>query len=240
MVRIAFCDDDRSVLNQLNTFLGHYCTQRGVEIQHETFQSPLELLAGIEEGAQYDILFLDVIMPGENGIETAEEIRKLDKNVKIIFLTSSTEFAVQSYTVGAYFYQLKPIWEESFFRLMDSALVACEKEQADSMILRCKTGIVRIPLDQLEYCEVIRKSVFFHMTSGQVYECVGNMEQISDSLIQHGNFFRAHRSYTVNLDYIAEISSHTVTMNCRVEIPLPRGRYSQIKDAFLARAFESR
>ena len=75
---------------------------------------------------RFDILLLDVIMPGENGIDAAREIRRYDNNVKIIFLTSSAEFAVESYTVGAYFYQLKPIWEESFFRLMDSVIAECE------------------------------------------------------------------------------------------------------------------
>ena len=55
-------------------------------------------------------------MPAENGITAAKEIRQYDNVVKIIFLTSSAEFAVESYVVGAYFYQLKPIWEDSFFR----------------------------------------------------------------------------------------------------------------------------
>ena len=61
-------------------------------------------------------------MPGQNGMDVAKEIRQYDTNMKIIFLTSSPEFAVESYSVGAYFYQLKPIWEESFFRLMDAVL----------------------------------------------------------------------------------------------------------------------
>lgn len=87
----------------------------------------------MERGAGFDILFLDILMPGVNGIDTASEIRKLDNNIKIIFLTSSAEFAVQSYTVGAYFYQLKPIWKESFFRLMDSVLVACEKSSRTAL-----------------------------------------------------------------------------------------------------------
>lgn len=68
-------------------------------------------------------------MPGENGIEAATEIRKYDKNVKIIFVTSSSEFAVQSYVIGAYYYQLKPIWAESFFRLLDSVLAACKRRR---------------------------------------------------------------------------------------------------------------
>lgn len=240
MIRIAFCDDDAATLTELRGLLNRYRGARRVEIEDTAFRSPLELISEIERGARYDVLFLDVLMPGENGIDAAGEIRSLDSNVKIIFLTSSSEFAVQSYAVSAYFYQLKPIWADSFFRLMDSVLSACEKEQENSILLRCRTGIVRILLSQLEYCEVIRKTIFFHMASGRVYESVGNMEQISGDLLRRGHFFRVHRSYTVNLDYITEINSHAVIMNCRAEIPIPRGKFSQIKDAFLARSFEQR
>lgn len=80
-------------------------------------------------------------MPAENGITAAKEIRQYDNVVKIIFLTSSAEFAVESYVVGAYFYQLKPIWEDSFFRLTDSVIAECRRADQRSLILRCKTGI---------------------------------------------------------------------------------------------------
>ena len=110
MIQIAFCDDDQTVLDQLSALLEKYRTQRCIQIQCTAFRSPLDLLAEIEKGVRYDILFLDVIMPAENGITVAKEIRQYDTAVEIIFLTSSTEFAVESYMVGAYFYQLKPIW----------------------------------------------------------------------------------------------------------------------------------
>lgn len=122
MLKIAFCDDDLEILKELGILLDKYKKERDEDLTCTVFQSPLELLAAIEKGFSFDILFLDILMPGENGIETAKEIRQYDNNMKIIFLTSSPEFAVQSYTVGAYFYQLKPVWEESFFQLMDSVL----------------------------------------------------------------------------------------------------------------------
>ena len=134
MKTIAFCDDDISILQELQTLFNQYCADRAEEINCSMFHSPLELLHVMECKNRFDILFLDVLMPGENGIDAASEIRKLDNNVKIIFLTSSAEFAVQSYAVGAYFYQLKPICKEGFFRLMDSVLAACEKEQSDSIV----------------------------------------------------------------------------------------------------------
>ena len=158
MIQSAFCDDDQTVLDQLSALLEKYRAQRCVQIQCTAFHSPLDLLAEIEKGTRYDILFLDVIMPAENGITAAKEIRQYDNVVKIIFLTSSAEFAVESYVVGAYFYQLKPIWEDSFFRLTDSMIAECRRADQRSLILRCKTGISRIDLDQLLYCEVLGRT----------------------------------------------------------------------------------
>ena len=87
MIQIGFCDDDPSVLDELHELLGSYRAERNADIAPTAFQSPFELLASIEKGARFDILLLDVLMPGENGIEAAREIRQYDSNVKIIFLT---------------------------------------------------------------------------------------------------------------------------------------------------------
>lgn len=154
MTRIAFCDDDAVLLHQMQDFLEQYRTLRGVQLELAPYTKPVELLADIEAGVRFDVLFLDVLMPGINGINAAREIRRYDTAVQIIFVTSSSEFAVQSYVVGAYYYQLKPIWKDSFFRLTDAVLAECRKRTQHSLILRCKSGVTRITLDSLEYCEV--------------------------------------------------------------------------------------
>lgn len=198
------------------------------------------MLAEIERGIRFDILFLDVLMPGETGIDAAAEIRKCDSNVKIIFLTSSSEFAVQSYAVGAYFYQLKPIGRESFFRLMDSVLSACEKEQKESIILRCKSGITKLELQKLEYCEVLHRTLFIHMADGRILECSGSLDEMSRQLEPYGCFYRPHRSYLINLEYVKTLSYRGIIMSCQTEIPIPRGKYNETKDAYLEYAFQSR
>ena len=236
-MKIAFCDDDLSILNEISVLFDKYRVERNLDIRYAAFQSPLELLAEIEKGMRFDILLLDVIMPGENGIEAAREIRKFDTNVKIIFLTSSEEFAVQSYTVGAYFYQLKPIWEESFFRLMDVAVSECKKEQKQSLILRCKTGIARVELERLEYCEVIGRTVLFHMDNGKTLERAGSLDELWGQLSLYENFLRPHRSYLLNMDYIQTMSYKAIIMSDGTEIPLPRGKYSEFKDKYLEYVF---
>ena len=206
-------------------------------MQCVAFNSPLELMAELEKGINYDVIFLDIIMPGQNGINTAKEIRKQDNNVKIIFLTSSDEFAVESYTVGAYFYQMKPIVKDSFYKLMDSVVEQCKKEAENSLVLRCKNGITRLDLDKLEYCEVIGRTLLFCMEDGSVLERVGSMDEIWRTFMQYENFIRPHRSYIVNMEYIQTISSKTICMRNQVGIPIPHGKYSEIKTKYLDYAF---
>lgn len=240
MLKIAFCDDEISVLNELGVLLDRYRSERSREIEYTAFHSPLDLLAAIEQGIRFDVLLLDVIMPGENGIEASEEIRNYDSNVKIIFLTSSSEFAVQSYTVNAFFYQLKPICAESFFPLLDSVVSECDKERASSLILRCKNGITRIELRELEYCEVIHRTLFVHLTNGDVLESVGSMDKLSNQLMPFGGFLRIHRSYMINLEHVRNLSYRSITMSSLTKIPLPRGKYHEVKDRYLEYAFQNR
>ena len=204
MIKIAFCDDDMEVLHQMNELLDRYRVERNEDITYAAFQSPFELLTEIEKGIRPDILFLDVVMPGQNGMDVAKEIRQYDTNMKIIFLTSSPEFAVESYSVGAYFYQLKTIWEEIFFRLMDP---------------------------------VLARKLLFHLENGAVLESAGSLDDLAGQLMQYSNFFRPHRSFLVNMEYIQNISSRSIKMVNDAEIPIPHGKCSEIKNTYMEYAF---
>ena len=207
MTRIAFCDDDAALLHQMQDFLEQYRALRGVQLELFSYTKPMELLADIEAGVRFDVLFLDVLMPGINGINAAREIRQYDTAVQIIFVTSSSEFAVQSYVVGAYYYQLKPIWKDSFFRLTDAVLAECRKRTQHSLILRCKSGVTRITLDSLEYCEVQGRTLVFHLLDGTVIESSGSMDELARQLADYPGFLRPHRSYLVNMEYIQNITA---------------------------------
>ena len=108
-MKFAACDDDIKFLQELSSLLNAYGEENNCNVEYNTYTNPLELIAQVEMGTHYDVLFLDIFMPGINGIQCAKDIRILDNLIKIIFLTSSTEFAVESYSVKAYQYLLKPI-----------------------------------------------------------------------------------------------------------------------------------
>ena len=86
MLKIAFCDDENQETRRLEALLEEYAADRGQDFAHTSYQSPVELMAEVEKGTRFDIILLDVLMPGENGMAAAREIREYDSNVKIIFL----------------------------------------------------------------------------------------------------------------------------------------------------------
>lgn len=240
MIKVAICDDDVSLLNKIDTLIDQYREEFDREITHTVFRSPLELLAEIEKGMRWDILFLDVIMPGGNGISVAKEIRQYDNTVKIIFVTTSSEYAVESYTVGAYFYQIKPVSKEKFYRLLETAIFECGKMKQNSLILRCKSGITRVDMEKLEYCEVIGRTLVFHLENGKELECSGSLDELCSKLEQYENFLRPHRSFLINMEYIRNISGRFIIMDGLAKIPIPHGRCSEVKKKYLDYAFNRR
>lgn len=117
------------------------------------------------KGGEYDLVLLDVLMPGINGMQVAQELRELDKNVKIIFISSSSEFAVESYRVGAYHYLLKPIDKDLFFQLLDRIRSELSTREEQGFVLKSREGVVGISFTRLEYVEVINKTVNFHLAA---------------------------------------------------------------------------
>lgn len=238
-MKIAICDDEISVLHEIKSLLAEYCTRYDREISCDVFQSPLELLTKMEQSGCYDALFLDILMNEDNGIEVARELRKTDEDVKIIFLTSSPEFAVQSYTVGAFYYELKPVSKESFFKLMDKLYSEWTKERAEFLIVKCENGINKIDVRDLEYCEVVNRSLVICLTNGISLKSAAKITEIEKMLGRFGCFIRPHRSYIVNLRHIKNISQKTIIMKSGAKIPIPHGKYTQTKEQYLEYAFEN-
>ena len=234
MFKVLIVEDTPAEAQVLQDFLGRYAAEKGLELNVEVLGSALEF---IDTRRAADLVLMDIDMPGINGINAAREIRRYDTAVQIIFVTSSSEFAVQSYVVGAYYYQLKPIWKDSFFRLTDAVLAECRKRTQHSLILRCKSGVTRITLDSLEYCEVQGRTLVFHLLDGTVIESSGSMDELARQLADYPGFLRPHRSYLVNMEYIHNITAKSITMESLAEVPLPHGRFTAVRDQYLEYSF---
>ena len=130
-MKIAICDDNEAELNRIRELLEIYACDKGQKFFIKCFTSSVEL-ASTAEFEKYDIYFLDIIMPVMDGINLAREIRAFDRFSPVIFLTSSPEFAVESYTVKAFNYLLKPIIKEALYYTLDDILDTFHKERNDT------------------------------------------------------------------------------------------------------------
>lgn len=239
-MRIAACDDDLKFLQELSHLLNHYGEEYNCNIEYKICTNPLELVSQIEKGIHYDVILLDVFMPGINGIQCAKDIRIYDNFVKIVFLTTSTEYAVESYSVKAYDYLLKPLQKERLFSLLCEVEKEEDKSEKNIIVVKTKTGITKIALKKLEYCEVVNRKLILHLTNKEDLECSIRINELEDKLASFGMFFRVHRSYLINMDYIKTLTTHSIIMENGAKIPVPREKYAQIKQTYMEYVFQAK
>lgn len=241
MLKIAICDDDISELSNITSIIGEYeaLHRNKIQVRFTAFHSAVDLIAAMESGQQYDLVLLDIMMPFMNGMDAAKEIRQSNKDVKIIFMTSSSEFAVESYSVDAYYYALKPIWKEKLFVLLDKVVSETVIQTGTSFLIKSKKGLTRIYLNRLEYAEVIGKTIVYYLTDGSVIEAVGSMQTLEKELLLNPGYIKTHRSYIINMEQIDTIRQREVIMQSHAVVPLTKTSYQTVKSAYITFAFEA-
>jgi len=235
MLKIAICDDDTRELSRISNLLKKYQNEKNCLLRVEVFSNGKMLLESMRNRT-YDILLLDILMPGLNGIQAAYKIREFDNEAKIIFLTSSPEFAVESYTVGAYYYFVKPGTEEKLFPILNKILNDLQKTE-EALHIKSSSGIMRIPLSKLEFLEVMNKKLFFHLTDGSVKEISGSLSDYEAQLVYREEFTKVHRSYIVNMNYIQVLNSKELVTYTRQRVPISRLLFDKVKQSYMEYLF---
>lgn len=240
MIRIAVCDDKPEELNRISYILNLYQTTNQLHMGIHDFSSGFSLLDALDSGERFDIIILDIIMPGENGMDIAREIRKNHTEIEIIFLTSSPEYAVESYEVNANNYILKPVSEDKLFMVIEKCLKHIDNECSAGLILRTGANqYTRILYSKLLYGEAMRKTVNLHLSDNTVVSSVMTFTKLVTLLENNSDFVKTHRSYIVNMNYIEHISKNEIIMMNGDRIPIPPKKYSEVSKIFFDFAFNN-
>lgn len=234
MIRIAVCDDMVDILTQTRAVLLQWPNKS--QLSHlETFFDGDSLLRAHAE-SPFDIVFLDVVMPGLNGIETARQLRTSDSTVKIVFLTSSAEFAVESYTVKADNYLLKPLDPTALYRCLDQ-LQEELRDNARSITIRSTHAVHRILFRNIEYVESQNKQLLLYLSNGSSIRTTTPLYSLEPQLLPSDGFFKCHRSYIVNFHWIETYSQKEIVMRSGCRIPISRGCNKEFETAYFAFLF---
>ena len=238
MIHIAICDDSKQERQILAALFKRYQELHATPLQIHIFQNGFSLLDAIDQGKRFDITILDIIMPGENGIEIARNIRASGTDTEIIFLTSSPEYAVDSYEVKAQNYLLKPVTEEKFFASIDSILAELdEKDTASFIIYTTEKQYSRIRVSSLVYGEVTHRTITLHLADQTMISAIMTFTEFLDILKAYPDFIYPHRSYAVNMHYIQYVTKSDIILTDGQKIPLSRNNYTKISEQFLNFAY---
>ena len=238
MIHIAICDDSKQERQILAALFKRYQELHATPLQIHIFQNGFSLLDAIDQGKRFDITILDILMPGENGIEIARNIRASGADTEIIFLTRSPAYAVDSYEVKAPNYLFKPVTEEKFFASIESILAELdEKDTASFIIYTTEKQYSRIRVSSLVYGEVTHRTITLHLADQTMISAVMTFTEFQDILKAYPDFIYPHRSYAVNMNYIQYVTKSDIILTDGQKIPLSRNNYMKISEQFLNFAY---
>jgi len=203
-VQIGICDDRAEDIRIISEALYAYDDS----FQISEYQDGESLLEDcLSQKILFDILFLDIYMPGLNGIDIAGKIRASIRDVKIIFVSSSNEFYPEAYDVFAFNYIIKPLNSEKLNRVLEQALMSITKEQRQQIQFSYKAIKYRILCSDILYIETRDKIIYFHIKDRTTLQCYSKLDEILTQLPED-SFIRCHQSFAVNIFHVTEMAEN--------------------------------
>lgn len=201
-MKIAICDDALEDIMKLKEALLAYDSS----FEIFTYTNGDTLISDfLSNSVSADVLFLDIYMPMVDGMTIAQEIRKHESDIKIIFISSSNEFYQQAYEVFAFNYILKPFEDAQLYRVLERALQEIGTTLKNRFHFRYKSTSYSVKCHDIYFLESQNKIVLLHMNDGSTLQCYGKLDEIIQQLPSK-SFLRCHQSYIVNLSHIRELS----------------------------------
>ena len=232
VLKMAICDDEKEFCDSAERMLKLYMEEKGVSFQADTFGVPSDLVDMTEKGTIYDVYLLDIYMPGVTGMSIATELRNRDIKSPIIFLTSSTDHALEAFGVDATHYLLKPYTRDSFYVGMDKAMQSIASHKNDSVILKVDNDYRSILVSKLIYCEAEDKYQRLYLENGERLLVRISGTELYKLLSEFDSFYHCGRAHIVNLNHISKVSQNGAVFKDGVQLSLPRTVLAGLRKAF--------
>ena len=226
MIRIAIVEDDLTYSNQLEGYLHKYETEYGEAFEITTYTDG-NLIVG-DYHSQFDIILMDIEMQYMDGMSAAEAIRRVDKEVVIIFITYTPQYAIRGYAVEALDYIVKPISYFAFSQRLARAIIRMKKREQKSVIISVKGGVVRLPVNSIYYIESQGHDIIYHTSSGD-YVTSGTLKDAEEALASL-HFFRGSKWYLINLSQVEGLEESVAKLKGGSSVVLSRGRKKEFME----------
>ncbi|MBP3338520.1 MAG: response regulator transcription factor [Lachnospiraceae bacterium] len=212
-MNIAICDDAKQYRVQIVYLLAEYAEQKHLDFTISEFSKAADLLDEAQRINGFDIYILDVMMTEMNGIELGVKLRENGYDGIIIYLTSSADFAIDSYKVDASNYILKPILKDVFVNAIDKILFDISKKKDHYVIVKNKQRCTRISYENILYIDVCNRALCYHLANGDIVESTMLRVPFIDAvapLMQDKRFLHCSKTLVVNMDNITQVDMEYV------------------------------
>ena len=233
MIRIAICDDEKKILDEVEGYIKNYAEKENdLDIEVFRFDSAKTLISAIEDGKSFDIFVLDVYIGDEMGTALASDIRKFGIESPIIFATTSLEHAPQSYETGTLRYLIKPINPGKFYEAMGVALVWARKMSEHFLKFKTENGVASVNANHIMYSEAHDHYQYMRKDDGEEIKVRMTVTELFTMLSKYGGFVRIGSAYIINLRHVKNVTPTNVCLCSNINIQIPRGKFTEIKNTF--------
>ena len=235
LIRIAVCDDQTECIEDTKRMIGQWVAASKVSAEILCFDNGDDLLLRSTKD-KIDIVFLDIVMPLLNGMDTARELRTRDKTIRIVFLTSSPEFALESYSVKATDYCVKPVTYEMISGILSECTSEIETE-VPNITIKTTCGYHKVYFYDIEYIEAQNRQVAFYLRSGQILTTSEPLYYFEEKLLKEPGFYKCHRSYLIYIPNVDNFSNNEINTKSGRSIPIARGCGKNFAEVYFAYVF---
>ena len=219
MYRIAICDDEKIFNESAQVLLENIALKNGIDISVESYLNADILLNDLENGNKYfDLVLFDIIIGNKNGINIACKIKQNFTDIKFIFMTSYSEYAIDGYEAEPSGFLIKPLNEA---KLKRAFLRAFQNYNLKSIL----------------YVEIYGKTLTFHLKDNKILEFTKTLSEII-KLLPKDDFIQCHRSFLVALNEIESITRYQILLSGGMKIPVSKLRYTDVQKALIESAAE--
>ena len=206
MLQIAICDDDIQILGDVKIILSDFCKSKGLAVNIYAYCDGVDLLASDEK---FDIVFLDIEMKHSNGIDVAQQIRRMDMNVPIVYITSYNDYWRRAYKVHAFDFITKPFKPEELCKVMRDYLAALNDASEEIITFITDDGVVCFRTNDIYYFMFeAKKKVYVHTATERVL-VRENLTDIYNRLNKE-QFYQSRRDCVLNFKYVKKVQNEFV------------------------------
>jgi DNA-binding LytR/AlgR family response regulator len=241
MIRITVCDDEVKELNKTIALCHQYIARHTeYEARITAFSSHGELLENFTKHEDYDIVLLDIYMPGMTGIKLAHCLRESGSECQIVFLTTSLTHAVEAFSLHAAHYLVKPFTEEQLEDALSKAISMCENSRKDHIILKTSAGVQKINYSDYIYSETDKHVQRLHLAGENSIQVRIACSELAELLSQDKRFFKCGSTYIINMDKIEEVTAQYILFEEGVKIPMQRRQYKELLNRYTGYSLEGK